>query len=246
MVSAFDKYDTAIEKMKELKEGTEEYAEALDEANKSLMDLIEKNPSLAKYVTRGSGGLLEFSGREEILQSAKNRMNSSDAAANIAKIIANEAQVRSNNTNLRRDLQKDIDAKVLETSIKNGTYGLEQNTRNLENILSEDDLNNILQLISDNGGTLLREDLEKMNRFTDDQIEAIMENSSLLIENSKSIDDLNATNKLLLNDALRASLENKEDYSARETPEKAAIANLYETRLTDEEKDKLQEEAEDR
>lgn len=246
MVSAFDKYDTAIEKMKELKEGTEEYAEALDEANKSLMDLIEKNPSLAKYVTRGSGGLLEFSGREEILQSAKNRMNSSDAAANIAKIIANEAQVRSNNTNLRRDLQKDIDAKVLETSIKNGTYGLEQNTRNLENILSEDDLNNILQLISDNGGTLLREDLEKMNRFTDDQIEAIMENSSLLIENSKSIDDLNATNKLLLNDALRASLENKEDYSTRETPEKAAIANLYETRLTDEEKDKLQEEAEDR
>ena len=59
--NSIDKYDSAVDKMKTLTEGTAEYRAALDEANAEARKLIDENSSLeGKYHFNVETGLIEF------------------------------------------------------------------------------------------------------------------------------------------------------------------------------------------
>lgn len=70
LLSAFDEYDTAQEALDGLVRGTEEWREALIEANNEVIELLKLYPELAKYIQRGKHGELEISaeGRKEFLE----------------------------------------------------------------------------------------------------------------------------------------------------------------------------------
>jgi uncharacterized protein YlxW (UPF0749 family) len=53
-------YDTAIEKVKTLKKGTQEYKDAVEEANEKARELIEMGELEGKYHFNAENGLIEF------------------------------------------------------------------------------------------------------------------------------------------------------------------------------------------
>jgi hypothetical protein len=59
--SAFDNYNTIVDKLNSCYRGTQEWTNALIEANDQVLALLEKYPELAKYVERDENGLLTFS-----------------------------------------------------------------------------------------------------------------------------------------------------------------------------------------
>ena len=102
---SFDAYDTGIKKLKELTKGTEEYKDALQEANRKAMDLITSNGDLAKYASRNSEGLIVFSGSEmeTYMESEASRLTGLEAATIMSKVNANEARAIANFTETIRN-----------------------------------------------------------------------------------------------------------------------------------------------
>lgn len=103
--SSFDDYNSIADKLANCKKGTEEWTEALIENNEKVVELMEKYPKLAKYVSMGSDGQLIISaeGQQEMLQWASQKV----AKAQLASY-----------SNTKRENEKEIDQLEKDT----GTY----------------------------------------------------------------------------------------------------------------------------
>lgn len=240
LLEAFDGYDTAVEKLNELEEGTNEYKDALIEANQAAMELIENNKSLATKATRNAQGLIEFRDengeiidRDQLIQEARTRMNTSEAAANLSQADANTASLKSQRTNFIRENEMDWwwDLKAFFT----------------EDAINDDQLQQILDIINTTGG-ITADDLENIVGSNQSLIDTLLEtdNKEELMQLAKTTEELNATNKLLIDENLRNGLENDETYANMSESEKNAVASIYGGELTQEEQDKLKNELHDR
>ena len=215
------------------------------------MDLIRNNKELAKYAKRNGEGLIVFEDNGQVLEESRLRANSLQANADIAQVLANKAAAKSDRTDLLRDMDLDLGtkfAKLYAVNLMNPTMipaNMALNSQHLNNYVTDEQLQTILQTISDNNGTLIRQDLEQMEFLNDKEIDALMKNSDKLEDLAKSTDDLNATNKMLIGESLRSALENKADYAGRSDAEKNAIAALYGSGIDQSVIDKLTKEAED-
>ena len=114
------------------------------------------------------------------------------------------------------------------------------------NSLTDEQLETVLQTITDNYGTLTRENLEKLEFLNNKEIDALMAEKTSLEALAKSTDELNATNKLLLEQSMADSLENNEIIKKAKTldddgkevnlsdKQKNAISSLYSEGYTEE------------
>ena len=267
LANAFEKYDKGIKQLKDLTAGTEEYNEALKSANEAAMELIEADNSLAKYATKKNGLITfvkddgtEFT-QDELLASSKTKMNSAKAASSLAQANANRAQQKLDYTNFLRDVDLDIDEQALKnalatTAISLGTLGLGMpaalgaGKQSMQNTLSTDDLSVIIdQLIADGGEEVfalgkVEESLNKLSGLTDEEKRTLLEHSDKLKDLTTATIDLNATNKLLLQQSLENSLENNKDYAGLTDEQKAAVSARYGEGLTEDIEEKLRKEAE--
>lgn len=250
LVSSFDKYDQAVEKLKDMTEGTEEYKNAIQEANDAVMELIKSDNSLSKYVVRNTDGLLTFGNgktAEEVKREAEATMRSARGAANLAQINANQKYLKSKTTNLRRDLNDEYSLRY-EKKYSNPNYDSStqpSSERYIANaperkMLTNDQISQITELISKNNGSLIKADLEKLDFLTEDMIDILMSSNDGLLQLTKVTEDLTATNKLLLDESLRDSLEkNDEEFRNKTDAQKGAITKLYGKGLTEEETKKM-------
>ena len=73
--NTFDSYDSAVNAIKECTKGTQEYYEALNNANQAALELINNNPEI-KYSTNNDG-LIEINkkSQEEILKQSQQNVN---------------------------------------------------------------------------------------------------------------------------------------------------------------------------
>lgn len=267
LANAFEKYDKGIKQLKDLTAGTEEYNEALKSANEAAMELIEADNSLAKYATKKNGIITfekedgtEFT-QDELLAASKTKMNSAKAASSLAQANANRAQQKLDYTNFLRDVDLDIDEQALKnalatTAISLGTLGLGMpaalgaGKQSMQNTLSTDDLSVIIdQLIADGGEEVfalgkVEESLNKLSGLTDEEKRTLLEHSDKLKDLTTATIDLNATNKLLLQQSLENSLENNKDYAGLTDEQKAAVSARYGEGLTEDVEERLRKEAE--
>lgn len=267
LASLFEKYDKGIKQLKDLTAGTEEYNEALKSANEAAMELIEADNSLAKYATKKNGIITfekedgtEFT-QDELLAVSKTKMNSAKAASSLAQANANRAQQKLDYTNFLRDVDLDIDEQALKnalatTAITLGTLGLgtpaalNSGKQSMQNTLSTDDLSVIIdQLIADGGEEVfvlgkVEESLNKLSGLTDEEKRTLLEHSDKLKDLTTATIDLNATNKLLLQQSLENSLENNKDYAGLTDEQKAAVSSRYGEGLTEDVEERLRKEAE--
>ena len=269
LANAFEKYDKGIKQLKDLTAGTEEYNEALKSANEAAMELIETDNSLAKYATKKNGLITfekddgtEFT-QDEFLASSKAKMNSAKAASSLAQANANRAQQKLDYTNFLRDVDLDIDEQALKnaiatTAITIGTLGvgapaaLNAGKQSMQNTLSTDDLSVIIdQLIADGGEEVfalgkVEESLNRLSGLTDEEKRTLLEHSDKLKDLTTATIDLNATNKLLLQQSLENSLENDKDYAGLTDEQKSAVSARYGEGLTEDVEKKLRKEAEEK
>lgn len=105
IVSAFEEYDSVVEKLKECDKGTEEWQNALDDVNKKIWDILETYPELAKFDNLFTeDGLLNKDAIEEFIKSQKDAANSIKSAAITAQAYASQAKVKSDSTDLKRQI----------------------------------------------------------------------------------------------------------------------------------------------
>ena len=236
LVSGFDAYDTAIEKLNDLKEGTDEYKDALKSANDEVLNLVRNNQSLAQYVERNDEGLLTFSeDANKVVESAKQKMNNAEAASSIAQINANQTQLKSDRTNLIRNMGLD--------------FWWSPQAPITGDWINDTQLQNILDAINENNGFLEESILTNIDGISGNQslIDTLIktDNKTQLEDLAKQTQELNDTNKLLLGESLRSNLENDEIYANMTDTQKNAVANLYEQGLTEEEQDRIRKEIHD-
>lgn len=269
LASIFEKYDKGIKQLKDLTAGTEEYNEALKSANEAAMELIEADNSLAKYATKKNGIITfekedgtEFT-QDELLAASKTKMNSAKAASSLAQSNANRAQQKLDYTNFLRDVDLDIDEQALKNAIATsivsvGTLGagapaaLNAGKQSMQNTLSTDDLSVIIdQLIADGGEEVfalgkVEESLNKLSGLTDEEKRTLLEHSDKLKDLTTATIDLNATNKLLLQQSLEDSLENNKEYAGLTDDQKAAVSARYGEGLTEDVEKELRKKAEEK
>lgn len=269
LASIFEKYDKGIKQLKDLTAGTEEYNEALKSANEAAMELIEADNSLAKYATKKNGIItfekedgIEFT-QDELLAASKTKMNSAKAASSLAQSNANRAQQKLDYTNFLRDVDLDIDEQALKNAIATsivsvGTLGAEApaalnaGKQSMQNTLSTDDLSVIIdQLIADGGEEVfalgkVEESLNKLSGLTDEEKRTLLEHSDKLKDLTTATIDLNATNKLLLQQSLEDSLENNKEYAGLTDDQKAAVSARYGEGLTEDVEKELRKKAEEK
>lgn len=104
--AAISEYDDAIDALNKLEKNTDEYAEALENANQKARDLIETYGLWDQYTYKD--GLITFD--EGALEQAQQKANAEADQAQVqmyqGKIYSNQADVRNETTNLRRFANK--------------------------------------------------------------------------------------------------------------------------------------------
>ena len=257
------KYKEGVEALKELTAGTEEYTEALDSANQAVMDLVKADSSLAKYVKK-RGELYVFEDEngkditDDLLKQSKARMNVANSAADIAQVHANQASLKSQRTNALREAglhrgDKAAWGAAIGSGLGGGVGAAIGAQVATTNSLTDDQLQQVLQSITDNYGTLTRENLEGLKFLNDKEIDALMDNKASLENLAKTTEELNATNKLLLEQSMAESLETNSiitgaknaDGSSLSDKQKNAINALYSEGYTEEKEAEARKKLED-
>lgn len=243
--ASFEKYDTLIDKMKTLNESTEEYADTLREANKEAANMIKNSPELAKYYTRDSSGLITFQGEngedlEDIVEAAKNKADQAEMAANVAQVRANRLQLKSDRTNMTRS----ISFKATDLYHERGDATYESSAVDY-NFLSDDQLQDVLSHINLNGGEILSKDMLREVTSLDDEdlVDALWNNKESVEDLARKTQELNDTNKLLIDETLQNDLSDIAEYRQLSTAGQNAVLSAYSTGLTDEKLDEMYKDA---
>lgn len=245
--ASFEKYDSLIEKMKTLNTTTEEYADTLREANKEAANLIKNSPELAKYYTRDSSGLITFEGEngeniEDIIEAAKNKADQAEMAANVAQVRANRLQLKADRTKTTRD----ISFKATDLYHEQGDATYETSTVDY-NFLTDDQLQDVISHVNMSGGEILSKDMLREVTSLDDEdlIDALWNNKESIEDLAQKTQELNDTNKLLIDETLQDDLTDVAEYRQLSAAGQNAVLSAYSTGLTEEKLDEMYQEAYD-
>ena len=106
ITSSFDNYNNLVDALNECTKGTQEWNDALKAVNNEVLNIMKNNPELAKQmqVERNADGMLTIKNQDEILAQAEKMANSASYAASMGAVTASQAQLKSNTTDLRRDV----------------------------------------------------------------------------------------------------------------------------------------------
>ena len=101
--SSLEDYQGAYNSLMQLKKGTEEWRAAVIELNQQVLDLIDKYPELAKYVTNEDGVLtISKEGQEEVIKQQQNKVNNTYNAKVDADIEKSKTAAQAKKTDLVR------------------------------------------------------------------------------------------------------------------------------------------------
>lgn len=119
-----DKLDEINKRMKDMTAGTEEFTNAVLEANEQVLSLVSKNPELAEYITYMEDGRMALS--EEGLEQAKKQQQESlklqQAATMNATITSSNANIDAQAEKLGKDVSKADETTKIAGGL--GTAGL--------------------------------------------------------------------------------------------------------------------------
>lgn len=193
IVSAFEEYDSVVEKLKECDKGTEEWQNALDDVNNKIWDILEAYPELAKFDNLFTeDGLLNKDVIEEFTKSQKDAANSIRSAAITAQAYASQARVRSDSTNLKRQIANKTN--LYNTGEQDSYTNSEANNNSYTNSEAANKMvNELTDYVKNNKDLTQNEFMEAVDKYKDsfNILEGQQNNfSNYLKETAKQIWDL--------------------------------------------------------
>ena len=141
-------YTDALSQLKDLKSGTEEYTEALESANAKAKELIETFGLYDEAYTQNGMILFKDNSLENLQARADSAVRAAEAQRYSTQISANQAKLRSDQTDLRREI------------------GLAFDPRGLANDVFVPITNNALAIIDDFKGATDEQVSDIVNRLT--------------------------------------------------------------------------------
>lgn len=186
-------YSEAVKQLDSLTEGTDEYTSALEKANEKAKELIETYGLYDKYTTKN--GLITID--EATLQEAQNTANSKTQRAETemysAKIAANQASLKSNNTNLRRAIGSTVGTG--QYSEYGSEYTRQFDKDEIDAVANA--LNSLEIDVTQSDEALKKELLSRAEipQTVKDNIDAIVDNKEKLKEYANSIEEATKANK---------------------------------------------------
>lgn len=107
--STLNDYNSAVDNIRTLTAGTDEYKTAIIEANEKAIDLLKTNKDLAKYAYTDENGLISFTkeGRDKILQEQYEKVASAQINYLNSEINTLQKQLTSDWTNFARQRSKE-------------------------------------------------------------------------------------------------------------------------------------------
>ena len=156
--TAVSEYNDALKALEELDKGTEEYAQALEDANAKAKELIETYKLFGDYEYKDGLIKIDKDALDKALEGASKEATDTEAQLYGTKIISTQADLKSQTTNLSRD----IGAKVTFT-VDGGLLAPDQTFyRDFNNSELESVANVINEISEENGNVKLSaEELRK-------------------------------------------------------------------------------------
>lgn len=185
----FDAYSEAQNAINELTKGTEEWAEATEEANAQVLELLSKYPELAQYISDVDGRLqISAEGQKALIDAQKEQVKKAQRAEMQSAIQENQA----NTTN-----------EITQTSRKTG--------------INKDTLNRIIADIEIKGLSALETSILEQNGYSENQIQAIQQNSADIINLSNKVEANAKANEILSNTLLEEIFKDENAFNNNES-----------------------------
>ena len=200
-----------------LTKGTQEWRDAVQGVNSQILELIDKYPELAEYVTTANGAMsISAYGQSKVLDLQRQKLQEAQSAANIASIAQ-----------YNRQLQKlSFETPLSDPNRKN--YNVQAfgggDIEGQKDFAASKDTNNLIKEVNRVGAWILQSATElKARGYTDEQISAIKENSYEISQLADKVQANTAATALLT----AQELENKLD--STDLPEESvnSLANFY-------------------
>ena len=154
-----DAYRDAKNTLDDLEEGTKEWNDALDDVNQQVLDLLEKYPQLAEYITRGANGSLQIS--EEGLSTLDSQLKENASNAQMRLSVAKENEAAKSLEHSATELSRTVKAVETRTrkqlddnpNIKARKYVEKEETREFP--LTKNEAQTILNEVKEKGSGIL-------------------------------------------------------------------------------------------
>lgn len=200
-----------------LTKGTQEWRDAVQDVNSQILELIDKYPELAEYVTTANGVMsVSAYGQSKVLDLQRQKLQEAQSAANIASIAQ-----------YNRQLQK-LSFETPYSNPNRKNYNVQAfgggNIEGQKDFAASKDTNNLIKEVNRVGAWILQSDKELQARgYTEEQISAIKENSYEISQLADKVQANTAATSLLT----AQELENK--IGKTDLPEEAvnSLANFY-------------------
>lgn len=201
-----------------LTKGTQEWRDAVQDVNSQILELIDKYPELAEYVTTANGVMsVSAYGQSKVLDLQRQKLQEAQSAANIASIAQ-----------YNRQLQKlSFETPLSDPNRKNynvQAFGGGGDIEGQQDFAASKYTNYLIKEVNRVGAWILQSATElKARGYTDEQISAIKENSYEISQLADKVQANTAATALLT----AQELENKLD--STDLPEESvnSLANFY-------------------
>ena len=203
--------------LESLTKGTQEWRDAVQDVNSQILELIDKYPELAEYVTTANGVMsVSAYGQSKVLDLQRQKLQEAQSAANIASIAQ-----------YNRQLQK-LSFETPYSNPNRENYNVQAfgggDIKGQKDFTASKDTNDLIKEINRAGAWILQSDKELQARgYTEEQISAIKENSYEISQLADKVQANTAATSLLT----AQELENK--IGKTDLPEEAvnSLANFY-------------------
>ena len=200
-----------------LTKGTQEWRNAVQDVNSQILELIDKYPELAEYVTTANGAMsVSAYGQSKVLDLQRQKLQEAQSAANIASIAQ-----------YNRQLQK-LSFETPYSNPNRGNYNVQAfgggDIEGQKDFAASKDTNDLIKEVNRAGAWILQSDKALQARgYTEEQISAIKENSYEISQLADKVQANTAATSLLT----AQELENK--IGKTDLPEEAvnSLANFY-------------------
>ena len=187
-------YEDAKKALDELTEDAEGYAKALEKANENAKKLIEEYKLFDKYTIKNGVITIDPDALQEMQDKANQNLSKVESSMYGAKIASNQANLKSQNTDLRRSI-----GSVVGTGTYDSDTGREITRQfNAEEIQAVGDAMSSFEIDLSKDSEALKQELlsrSEIPQSVKDNIDAIVDNKEKLQEFATSISEATEANK---------------------------------------------------
>lgn len=200
--------------MKDLTVGTEEYKNALEEANEKAIALLETYNLFGKYTIKDGVITIDEDALEALQDAADERVNDAENNAYFSKVVANEKADISNTTNLSRKIGNVVGTGVYddygrEYKDKFSNEDLLATSKALNKLRESSEAEYKTAISSDKAFKEMLQSLDGVPQTVLDNIDAYVENRKAIVEHTQGIYDNSQANKFYTEQMYQNIVEDK-------------------------------------